>query len=205
MGITRRFNEDGTRYEPRPAGKEGSIQYLDGDRLQKTIKRAAREDGGEPGPGDVCVVHYEGRLADGTLFDSSRKKRKPFKFTLGQHEVIQGWDVAVTTMREGEMIELRCAPAYAYGSRGSPPSIPPDATLTFEIELLEFSTPSLGDIALSKWPSWRCHSLTTRASQAASEGGLPSALRRRGPSPWMPRRCSHPGATTNQTDRFYCV
>lgn len=97
MGVTRRFNADGTRFEPPPAVGEGSVVYLSGQRLMKSVKRAG--SGGFPGPGDEVTVHYVGTLEDGTVFDSSRRRRKPFKFTLGQGQVIEGWDQAVESMQ----------------------------------------------------------------------------------------------------------
>ena len=75
MGVTRRFNADGTRFEPPPAVGEGSVVYLAGQRLMKSVKRAGT--GGFPGPGDEVSVHYVGTLEDGTTFDSSRRRRKP--------------------------------------------------------------------------------------------------------------------------------
>ena len=97
MGVTRRFNADGTRFEPPPAVGEGSVVYLSGQRLMKSVKRSG--SGGFPGPGDEVSVHYVGTLEDGTVFDSSRRRRKPFKFTLGQGAVIEGWDLAVESMQ----------------------------------------------------------------------------------------------------------
>ena len=73
----------------------------------------------------------------------SRRKKKVFQFTLGQGSVIQAWESAVGTMQVGEMIELKAAPEFCYGTQGMPPAIPPNATLTFEIELLEFYAPSI--------------------------------------------------------------
>lgn len=85
------------------------------------------------------TVHYVGRLhADGAVFDSSRNRDAPFTFSLGEGHVIKGWDVGVATMRIGEVCRLLCAPEYAYGATGAPPSIPPAATLCFEVELLDF-------------------------------------------------------------------
>ena len=97
MGVTRRFNADGTRFEPPPAVGEGSVVYLAGQRLMKSVKRAGT--GGFPGPGDEVSVHYVGTLEDGTTFDSSRRRRKPFKFTLGQGAVIEGWERGVESMQ----------------------------------------------------------------------------------------------------------
>ena len=85
------------------------------------------------------TVHYEGRLAvSGERFDSSRDRGKPFKFTLGEGKVIGGWEVAVGAMAKGERASITCSPQYAYGKKGIPPLIPPDATLVFDVELIDF-------------------------------------------------------------------
>ena len=86
--------------------------------------------------GSYASVHYVGRLVDGTVFDESRKRKQPFVFCLGKRNVILGWDIAVQTMRIGEVAVVKCAPDYAYGKNGIGP-IPPNSTLYFEIELLE--------------------------------------------------------------------
>ena len=91
-----------------------------------------------PPPGAVAIVHYEGRLLDGTVFDSSRKRDEPFKFIVGARSVILGWDKGVATMRKGEVAQLRCAPEYAYGKEGRPGVIPENATLVFDVELLDW-------------------------------------------------------------------
>lgn len=82
------------------------------------------------------MVHYVGTLDNGKEFDSSRKRGKPFKFTVGKGEVIRGWDEGVAQLSVGERAKLVCSPDYAYGSRGHPGIIPPNATLTFDVELL---------------------------------------------------------------------
>ncbi|XP_022671493.1 12 kDa FK506-binding protein-like [Varroa jacobsoni] len=89
-----------------------------------------------PRNGQTVVVHYTGTLTDGTKFDSSRDRGKPFKFRIGKGEVIAGWDEGVAKMSVGERATLTCTPDYAYGSRGHPGAIPPNATLIFDVELL---------------------------------------------------------------------
>ena len=91
-----------------------------------------------PAKGDVVYVHYRGTLNDGTEFDSSIKRNKPFSFTLGQNRVIKCWEKGVATMSLGEKALLTCSPDFAYGARGHPPTIPAKATLMFEVELLDF-------------------------------------------------------------------
>ena len=90
-------------------------------------------------PGQDVVVHYVGRLADGTQFDSSRARRDPLDFSLGAGDVIKGWDEGVPGMRVGGKRRLTIPPELAYGSHGLAGIIPPNATLVFEVELLEIS------------------------------------------------------------------
>lgn len=134
--------------------------------------------GDVPAAGVDVLAHYTGKLMDGTVFDSSVKRGKPFSFTLGAGMVIEGecftlarqklhvaagrlctpggycyqlhvtqrvliyalspaaWDVGIATMKPGEKAVFTCAPGVAYGARGAPPVIPPNATLVFEVELL---------------------------------------------------------------------
>ena len=92
--------------------------------------------GEEAQAGDTVSVHYTGWLEDGTQFDSSVDLGQPFEFTLGQGGVTPGWEEGVPGMRVGGTRRLTIPPALAYGPSGSGP-IPPNATLTFEIQLLE--------------------------------------------------------------------
>ncbi len=101
-----------------------------------TIEEIKLGTGAEAHDGSRAKVHYVGKLADGTVFDSSRDRGQPFSFTIGLGEVIHGFDDGVTGMKVGGMRKVTIPPALGYGRRGAPPKIPPDATLTFELELL---------------------------------------------------------------------
>ncbi|CAG9858142.1 unnamed protein product [Phyllotreta striolata] len=108
-------------------------------------KEIVREGVGEeiPHPGCNVSVHYVGTLTDGTQFDSSRDRNEPFKFDLGKGSVIKAWDIGVGTMKKGERAILTCAPEYAYGESGSPPAIPANATLKFDVEVLDWKAEDL--------------------------------------------------------------
>ncbi|XP_044050622.1 peptidyl-prolyl cis-trans isomerase FKBP4 [Siniperca chuatsi] len=111
------------------------------------LKLVKREGTGTelPMTGDKVFVHYVGTLLDGTHFDSSRDRGERFSFELGKGQVIKAWDIGVATMKVGELCQLFCKPEYAYGSAGSPPKIPPNATLVFEVELFEFRGEDITD------------------------------------------------------------
>ena len=95
--------------------------------------------GAEATPGSQVSVHYTGWLTDGTKFDSSLDRNRPFEFALGAGQVIQGWDQGVAGMRVGGKRKLTIPPELGYGARGAGGVIPPNATLVFEVELLGVS------------------------------------------------------------------
>jgi FKBP-type peptidyl-prolyl cis-trans isomerase FkpA len=92
--------------------------------------------GAKAAAGKKVKVHYTGTLLDGTKFDSSRDRNQPFEFTLGQGQVIQGWDEGVAMMNVGGKATLIIPSTIAYGDRDMG-QIPPYSTLVFDVELLE--------------------------------------------------------------------
>jgi peptidylprolyl isomerase len=94
-------------------------------------------DGASPKQGQTAIVHYTGWLDDGTKFDSSRDHGKPFGFKVGVGQVIKAWDEGVASMKIGGTRRLIVPPELGYGARGAGKVIPPNARLTFDVELLE--------------------------------------------------------------------
>jgi len=119
--------------------KCGQWDFFRGDCKKGQLKIEILKEGtGELADvGNTVTVHYTGTFEDGTKFDSSLDRGKPFSFKLGQGQVIKGWEQGVLGMKIGEKRKLTLAPDLAYGEMGIPGAIPPNAVLIFEVELLE--------------------------------------------------------------------
>jgi peptidylprolyl isomerase/FKBP-type peptidyl-prolyl cis-trans isomerase FklB len=114
------------------AAKPGVVTLPSG--LQYRVVRTGAADGYRPKPGDTVKVHYEGKLPDGTVFDSSYERGAPAVFDVGR--LVPGWNQALQLMRPGDEWELVVPPDLGYGDEGAGP-IPPGAVLVFRMELLD--------------------------------------------------------------------
>jgi len=122
-------------YQKKNMKEENKITNQTADRLK--IEILEKGNGAAAKNGDTIVVHYIGTLENGTKFDSSLDRGRPFSFVLGAGQVIAGWEQGILGMRVGEKRKLTIAPELAYGEAGAGNAIPPNATLIFEINLLE--------------------------------------------------------------------
>ncbi|KAI3782845.1 hypothetical protein L2E82_12903 [Cichorium intybus] len=128
---------DDAPYDAPTTLKVGEEKDIGNQGLKKKLLKEG-EGWETPENGDEVEVHYTGTLLDGTQFDSSRDRGTPFKFTLGQGQVIKGWDQGIKTMKKGENALFTIPAELAYGASGSPPTIPPNATLQFDVQLLSW-------------------------------------------------------------------
>ena len=126
----KRIVVDTTPAEPT---KPGEVKTTASGVKYQTLKAGA---GAVAKAGQRLTLHYVGTLEDGRTFDSSRDRGKPHEFNIGVGEVILGWDEAVPGMKIGELRKLTIPPNAGYGAQGHPPAIPQNATLIFEIELI---------------------------------------------------------------------
>ena len=117
----------------------GNLAISSENELKITINKEGSGDRAEIGMS--VSVHYTGKLEDGTVFDSSVSRGQPFTFTPGAGQVIKGWDLGVEGMTIGEKRNLVIPPHLGYGIRGAGATIPPNATLIFDVELLEVTMP----------------------------------------------------------------
>jgi FKBP-type peptidyl-prolyl cis-trans isomerase len=125
-----------------PTASQASKPGASGGKMQSTPSGLQYEDlvvgsGATPRSGQTAVVHYTGWLDDGKKFDSSLDRGRPFEFQVGVGQVIKGWDEGVATMQVGGKRRLLIPAELGYGARGAGGVIPPNARLTFEVELLD--------------------------------------------------------------------
>jgi len=121
----------GKSFLEKAAAEKGAVKTESG------MVYLSQKDGGGPNPtaSDTVKVHYRGTLTDGTEFDSSYRRGQPAEFPLGQ--VIKCWTEGLQKMKVGGKAKLVCPPSIAYGDKGAGGAVPPNATLVFEVELLE--------------------------------------------------------------------
>ena len=120
--------------EKKDEKKEGKVITTKSGLKYQDLKEGT---GPEAKKGDMVTVHYTGWLKNGKKFDSSLDRKMPFSFKLGAGRVIKGWDEGVAGMKTGGKRKLIIPPDLAYGDRGAGKVIPPNAELTFEVELLK--------------------------------------------------------------------
>ncbi len=117
------LDEEGITIEPTESG----LYYVERE----------RGDGPQVQAGDMVAVHYEGRLLDGTVFDSSYERDEPLEFSVGMQQVIPGWDEGIGMMRKGGTATLVIPSYLGYGDRGAGQAVPPFSTLVFDVEVVD--------------------------------------------------------------------
>jgi peptidylprolyl isomerase/FKBP-type peptidyl-prolyl cis-trans isomerase FkpA len=138
IGAVYFFAQPNTNSKPKVQTQNQKIlTSFDIQGMQVDILKEGTGDGAKVG--DNIVVNYVGTLTDGTKFDSSIDRNKPFPYTLGQNQVIKGWELGLLGMKVGEKRRLTIPSELAYGPSGRPPVIPPNATLIFEIDMLSIN------------------------------------------------------------------
>jgi peptidylprolyl isomerase len=133
-------NKQQTPSKPKQAQKmELNKEYTTASGLK--YKLTQKGNGTKAKAGAKVSVHYTGTLTDGKKFDSSRDRNQPFTFTLGQGQVIKGWDEGVALLQVGDKAIFTIPPTLGYGANGAGGVIPPNATLVFEVELIDVKEP----------------------------------------------------------------
>ena len=145
------------------AAAEKGAEKLPSGLVFKSLKPGT---GKQPAATDTVKVHYEGKLTNGEIFDSSKKRGQPTTFPL--NGVIKCWTEGVAKMKEGEVAQLVCPSDIAYGDRGRPPSIPGGATLVFEVELISIEAPPAPPPAAPATPAAPAKADAKPATPAAS-------------------------------------
>ena len=118
-----------------------------GGEASVAIEEIAQGSGLEASAYSIVDVHYTGKLEDGTVFDSSRDRGTPIQFTLGAGQVIPGWEQGIEGMKPGSKRVLKIPPELAYGKQGAGNTIPPNATLIFDVELVAVKPPPFSSIS----------------------------------------------------------
>jgi len=132
------------------ANREAAASAAEKEKLKEHTKGMTHTDSGlyysiqkegtgaTPKSGKTVSVHYRGMLMDGTVFDSSYQRNQPIDFPLGEGRVIPGWDEGIALLKKGSVAKLVIPSELAYGAQGAGGVIPPNATLIFEVELVDF-------------------------------------------------------------------